>query len=150
MLARQNQFCEAVETAEKVAALEPKNLRVLAGVVGHCHQCRPCRNGAEAPALAAWHWFPAMCSCAACWHRNLHNLGRYEEAPQEWSSLAAQNDKDEHALLGRVKALLAIGKPGQAITDTMKLLELAPGDSIYAYYNALGSMGLHRHTSRWR
>ena len=38
LLARQNQFPEAVETAEKVAALEPKNLRVLAGVVDSAHR----------------------------------------------------------------------------------------------------------------
>ena len=38
LLARQNQFKEAVETAEKVAALEPKNLMVLAGVVDIAHR----------------------------------------------------------------------------------------------------------------
>ena len=34
LLARQNQFKEAIETAEKVAKLEPKNLQVLAGSAG--------------------------------------------------------------------------------------------------------------------
>ena len=38
LLARQNQFKEAVETAEKVAKLEPKNLLVLAGVVDIAHR----------------------------------------------------------------------------------------------------------------
>ena len=38
LLARQNQFKEAIETAEKVAALEPKNLQVLAGVIDIAHR----------------------------------------------------------------------------------------------------------------
>ena len=38
LLARQNQFQEAIETAEKVAALEPRNLLVLAGVVDIAHR----------------------------------------------------------------------------------------------------------------
>lgn len=136
LLARQNQFPEAVETAEKVAALEPKNLMVLAGVVDIAHRAghaemalKHLRRGLEL--------VPGDVQLRRLLAQDLHNLGRYEEALQEWSSLAAQNDKDEHALLGRVKTLLATGKPAQAIADTMKLLELAPGDSIYAYYNAL-------------
>ena len=136
LLARQNQFPEAVETAEKVAALEPKNLLVLAGVVDIAHRAghaemalKHLRRGLEL--------VPGDVQLRRLLAQDLHNLGRYEEALQEWSSLVAQDDKDEHALLGRVKVLLAIGKPGQAIADTMKLLELAPGDSIYAYYNAL-------------
>lgn len=38
LLARQNPFHEAIQNAEKVVALEPNNLQVLAGVVDIAHR----------------------------------------------------------------------------------------------------------------
>ena len=136
LLARHNQFKEAVETAEKVAALEPRNLLVLAGVVDIAHRAgynemavRHLRRG-----LAL---VPGDLQLSRLLAQDLSMLGQHEEALQLWAALVAANPKDETALLGRVKTLLAAGKPAQAISDTTTLLELAPGDSVYAYYNAL-------------
>jgi predicted TPR repeat methyltransferase len=136
LLARQNQFKEAVETAEKVAALEPKNLLVLAGVVDIAHRAghaemavRHLRRGLEL--------VPGDVQLRRLLAQDLDNLGQHDAALQEWAGLIEQDGKDQQALLGRVRALLAAGRPAQAITDTTTLLELAPGDSVYAYYNAL-------------
>lgn len=136
LLARQNQFQEAVATAEKVAALEPKNLLVLAGVIDIAHRAshaemavRHLRRGLEL--------VPGDVQLRRLLAQDLSDLGQYEQALQEWTSLIAQDAKDQAALLGRVKTLLATGRAAQAISDTTTLLELAPGDSVYAYYNAL-------------
>lgn len=136
LLARQNQFTEALSTAEKVAALEPHNPLVLAGVIDIAHRAahtemalRHIRRGLER--------LPDDVPLRRLLAQDLDSLGRYGEALQEWSHLLEHHPDDEHARLGRVKTLLAAGKPAQAIADTTALLERAPGDSIYAYYNAL-------------
>lgn len=136
LLARQNQFQEAVETAEKVAALEPKNLVVLASVVDIAHRAshtemavRHLHRGLEL--------VPGDVQLRRLLARDLSSLGQYVEALEVWSGLIAEDAKDTEAIMGRVLTLLAVGKPAQAIPDTTTLLELAPGDSVYAYYNAL-------------
>lgn len=136
LLARQNQFKEAIETAEKVAALEPKNLQVLAGVIDIAHRAshlemavRHLRRGLELVPGDAM-----LCRLLA---RDLGNLGQYASALELWDTLIDQNPQDTESLMGRVHVLVAQGQPTRALKDTMALLELAPGDSVYAYYNAL-------------
>lgn len=136
LLARQNQFKEAVETAEKVARLEPKNLQVLAGVIDIAHRAshlemavRHLRRGLEL--------VPGDVSLRRLLARDLGNLGEYAPALELWGALIGENPQDTEALMGRVHVLVAQGQPTRALKDTMALLELAPGDSVYAYYNAL-------------
>lgn len=136
LLARQNQFKEAVETAEKVAALEPRNPLVLAGVIDIAHRAghtemavKHLRRGLE--------MVPGDVQLSQLLAQDLSALGQYEEALQLWGGLLEQQPDNQYALLGRVKTLLAAGKPAKAIADTTALLALAPGDSVYAYYNAL-------------
>lgn len=136
LLARQNQFAEAVETAEKVARLEPRNLVVLAGVVDIAHRAghlemamRHLRRGLE--------MVPGDVQLRRMLARDLSSLNQHTEALEVWGSLIAQDGKDTESLLGRARTYLAAGTPAQAIADTTTLLELAPGDSVYAYYNAL-------------
>ena len=136
LLARQNQFKEAVETAEKVAALEPKNLQVLAGVIDIAHRAshlemavRHLRRGLEL--------VPGDPSLRRLLARDLGNLGQHAESLELWGALIEQDPKDTESLMGRVHVLVAQGQVTRARKDTMALLELAPGDSVYAYYNAL-------------
>ena len=136
LLARQNQFKEAVETAEKVAAIEPKNLQVLAGVVDIAHRAahmemaiRHLRRGLEL--------VPGDVQLRRLLARDLSNLAQYAESLEVWGGLIAENPADTEALMGRVQTHAAEGHPARALKDTMALLELAPGDSVYAYYNAL-------------
>lgn len=136
LLARQNQFQEAVETAEKVAQLEPRNLMVLAGVVDIAHRAshlemavRHLRRGLD--------MVPGDVQLLRLLGRDLSSLGQHAEALDIWNSLITHNPQDKEALLGRVQTHLAAGKPTLATSDTTSLLELAPGDAVYAYYNAL-------------
>ena len=69
--------------------------------------------------------------------RNLSTLGRWEEAIAQWDALIARQPADAIARLGRVQTLLAAGQPERAIADTLALLEQEPGNSVFAYYNAL-------------
>ncbi len=136
LLARQNQFKEAVETAEKVARLEPRNLQVLAGVIDIAHRAghsemaiRHLRRGLEL--------VPGDAQLRRLLARDLSGQGQHAESVELWSGLIAENASDAESLLGRAQALLAAGTPAKAIADTTALLALVPGDSVYAYYNAL-------------
>lgn len=136
LLARQNQFQEAVETAEKVAAIEPKNLQVLAGVIDIAHRAghlemavRHLRRGLEL--------VPGDVALRRLLARDLSNLAQYEQALEVWGALIDENPQDTEALMGRVQTHVAAGHPTHAVQDTVALLALAPGDSVYAYYNAV-------------
>ena len=134
--ARNNQFAQAIELAEKVARLEPRNPMVLAGVVdiatrgGYLDMAvAHLRRGLEV--------FPDDVQLQQYLARNLSTLGRWDEAIAQWDALIARQPADAMARLGRVQTLLAAGQPERAIDDTLALLEQEPGNSVFAYYNAL-------------
>lgn len=136
LLARQNQFKEAVETAEKVALIEPKNLQVLAGVVDIAHRAghsemaiRHLRRGLEL--------VPGDVMLRRLLAADLSGLGQHEESLALWSALVAENPQDPKSLIGRVQACIAAGKPADAEQDTVALLNLAPDDAVYQYYAQL-------------
>lgn len=136
LLARQNQFNEAVETAEKVALIEPKNLQVLAGVVDIAHRAghsemaiRHLRRGLEL--------VPGDVMLRRLLAGDLSGLGQHEESLTLWSALVAENPQDSQSLLGRVQACIATGKPADAQQNAAVLLGLAPDDAVYQYYAQL-------------
>ena len=136
LLARQNQFAEAVEKAEEVARLEPKNLVVLAGVIDIAHRAghtdmavRHLRRGLEL--------VPGDVQLRRLLARDLDSLGRHADALEVWGGLLAQDPHDREALFGRVRTFLAMGTPAQARADTATLLELLPKDPVVAYYDQL-------------
>ena len=134
--ARQNQFSQSIEAAEKVAALEPRNLQVLAGVIDIAHRAghlemavRHLRRGLELVA--------GDVQLRRLLARDLGQLEQYAEALEVWSALLEQDSSDTEARAGRVQTLLAQGQPAQARADTLVLLEKEPGNAVNAYYNAL-------------
>lgn len=136
LLARQNQFKEAVETAEKVALIEPRNLQVLAGVVDIAHRAghsdmavRHLRRGLEL--------VPGDVMLRRLLAADLSGLGQHEESLALWSALVAEHPQDSQTLIGRVQACIAAGKPTDAEQDTSALLNLAPDDAVYQYYAQL-------------
>lgn len=136
LLARQNQFAEAVEKAEEVARLEPRNLLVLAGVVDIAHRAghaemavRHLRRGLEL--------VPGDVQLRRLLARDLSDLGRHAEALEVWGGLIEQDPQDREALSGRVRTFLAMGSPAQAAADTAALRALLPDDPVVAYYDAL-------------
>lgn len=138
LLARQNQFQEAVETAEKVAALEPRNLQVLAGVVDIAHRAghaemaiRHLRRGLEL--------VPGDATLQRLLARDLSELGRHDESLAVWDALIASDPADTQSLVGRVQACVAAGRAAEAAKDTSALLALAPDDAVYQYYAELAA-----------
>ena len=136
LLARQNQFPEAIETAEKVAALEPKNLQVLAGVIDIAHRAvhlemavRHLRRG-----LRLVHGDITLRRLLAS---DLSDLGQHSESLEIWDELVKEYPTDLESLVGRVKAYIAAGQPVCAKDSATTLLEMAPNDRTYQYYSKL-------------
>jgi predicted TPR repeat methyltransferase len=138
LLARQNQFQEAVATAEKVAALEPKNLQVLAGVVDIAHRAghtemavRHLRRGLEL--------VPGDVTLRRLLARDLSEQGQHDDSLALWDALVQENPDDAQSLVGRVNACIAAGKPADARDNTTALLNQAPEDAVYQYYAQLAN-----------
>ena len=136
LLARQNQFKEAVETAEKVAVLEPNNLRVLASVVDIAHRAghvemavRHLRRGLQL--------VPGDRTLSQYLARDLSGLGHHDEALALWDTLVAESPSDPHCLVGRIQACIAAGKPEKAQGNASVLFSQAPEDLVYQYYMQL-------------
>lgn len=138
LLARQNQFPEAIETAEKVAALEPKNLQVLAGVIDIAHRAghlemavRHLQRGLEL--------VPGDIALRRLLARDLSEQGKHAESLAIWDSLVQEQPQDPQSLVGRVQACIAAGKPTDAKENTTALLSLAPDNAVYQYYGQLAN-----------
>jgi len=136
LLARQNQFAEAIEKAEEVARLEPKNPMVLAGVIDIAHRAghaemavRHLRRGLEL--------VPGDVQLRRLLARDLSDLARHAEALEVWDGLIEQDPQDREALMGRVRTLMVMGSPTRAAADTGALRALLPEDPVVAYYDAL-------------
>ena len=136
--ARHNQFADAVQTAEKVAALEPNNLQVLAGVIDIAHR-------AGAMEMAVTHLrrglalVPNDMELRRLLARDLSALGQHEEALALWNGLVAENPGNRYALEGRLDALMTAGltTSAQAQADADALVALQPDNPTYAYWQQL-------------
>lgn len=133
LLARQNQFEEAVETAEKVAKLEPKNLQVLAGVIDIAHRAghtemavRHLRRGLDL--------VPGDTMLRHLLARDLSEQGEHEESLALWTALITENPNNPQALVGHIQACISSGQPTEALANANALLALAPDDAVYQYY----------------
>lgn len=133
--ARQGQFGEAKDNAATALELEPDNLVVLEGAIDVAHltgmrelavqHLRQCLS--QQPENTKWRLLLAT---------DLSQLDRHDEALGLWDELIANNPQDPQALMGRVHTLLAAGRLEDAARDTGTLLALAPGNPVYAYYDA--------------
>lgn len=136
--ARHNQFEPAIEAAEKVAALEPNNLQVLAGVIDIAHR-------AGATEMAIKHLrrgltlVPNDMELRRMLAQDLSLLGQHEEALTLWNGLVADNPGNPYALEGRLQALQSAGltTSQQAQADADALLALQPDNAVYAYWQQL-------------
>lgn len=133
--ARQGQFDEAKENAATALNLDSKSRVVLDGAIDVAHlsgqtelAVRLLRQGLEQyPGDTKWRTLLA---------NDLSQSGNYEEALALWGDLIAETPNNEQALQGRMHTLLAAGRLEDAASDTAALLELAPDNAVYAYYDA--------------
>jgi len=136
LLARQNQWQEAVEVVEKALALAPQELQVLSEAINITHRAGHLQRAVQ-HARRGLELAPGHGALRRLLARDLTQMAQYAEALQVWGALIDENPQDTEALVGRVQTLVSAGCPQQAIQDTIALLALAPGNTVYAYYNTV-------------
>jgi predicted TPR repeat methyltransferase len=136
LLARNNQFDEAIATAEKVHKLEPRNPMVLAGAVDIAHRAghlemaiRLLKHG-----LSLHPDDPQLTILLAT---DLALLGQNNEALALWNTLATDHPDSPDVLLGRLKANLALGQLTEAVRDGESLMAIDPENAVFSYHAAL-------------
>ena len=136
LYARRGMYDKAIMHAQKLARREPNNALVLGHIVDFAHasgnlelSISELRRGLT--------YLPKDVQMRRLLANDLQVTGQRAEAYDVWTSLIEDNPQDEMALLGRATTLIEGGKPSAAASDTAKLLEASPGNSIYAYYNAV-------------
>ena len=134
--ARHNQFEPAVELAEKVARIEPRNPQVLAGVIDIAHRAghlemavRHLRRGLELHAGD-----PMLRQHLAS---DLDSLGESAEAQQLWNGLVEEFPEQSAYRLGRIKSHVASGAASTTLSDVGLLQAQFPEDPVLAHYAAL-------------
>ena len=134
--ARHNRNHEAMATAEKVAALEPDNAQVIAGVIDIAH-----RTGNTEMAIRHLERSLKMAPTDRTLRRHLAiDLGRihkYDEALAVFKPLIDEKPDDNLARIGRIQMLQERGTMADALPDTEALLQLVPDDKVYQYYHQL-------------
>lgn len=133
--ARQGHFAEAVENATTAHELDPTSRVVLDGAIEVAHltggfelAVRYLSKGLEQqPQDNKLRLFLAT---------DLSQLGKYDDALAVWNALLADAPQDQQALKGCMHTLLAAGRLDDAAAVTAALLELDPGNPVYAYYDA--------------
>ncbi|MPM48483.1 Ubiquinone biosynthesis O-methyltransferase [bioreactor metagenome] len=133
---RRGMYDKAIMHAEHLAKREPNNALVLGHLVDFAHESGN-MNLAISELRRGLTYMPKDVQMRRLLANDLQVTGQRAEALEIWSSLLEDNPKDEVALLGRVTTLIEGGKPSAAISDTTTLLELSPGNSIFAYYSAI-------------
>lgn len=134
LLARNNQFAEAIQTAEKVHKLEPNNLVVLAGAIdvarmaGHLEMSvRLLRHG-----LARVPNDPQLTQLLAT---DLHAMKQHAEALEAWNQLVSAFPDNAAVRLGRLHTLLAMHSTAAAQEDAARLLALEPDNEVYRFFS---------------
>lgn len=136
LYSRRGMHDKAVAHAQRLAKREPNNAMVLAHLVDFAHAAGD-MDLAISELRRGLTYMPKDIQLRKVLANDLQVTGKRAEALEIWSSLVQDFPKDEMALLGRVTTLIEGGKPAAAIGDTTTLLELSPGNTIYAYYSAI-------------
>ncbi len=136
LLARQSQFSEAVELAQKVHDLEPNNLVVLAGAIdvarlaGHLQMSvRLLRHGLER--------VPGDVQLTHLLANDLYTMKSYAEALPVWQGLCEAHPDQPEMLLGRARTLIGLHQLTAAQADTSRLLTLDPNNAVFGYFHQL-------------
>lgn len=136
LLARQNQFNEAMKWAEDVAALEPKNPKVLAGVVDIAH-----RSGNLEMAVRhlerGLQQHPGDQQLMAHLSQDLAQLQRYDESLKIIELLITQEPTNPEFLVSRIQTLLVANRAPEALPSTTTLIGKYPNDEIAQYYHQI-------------
>ena len=135
---RQGQHDEAITAADAVHLREPNNIIVLGHMIDIAR--RADRFDLSIPALRrALELVPGDQMLMRYLGSDLQVTGHADEALEILNKLIELNPKDEGLLIARVRHYFKEEKPSLALRDTNTLIELQPGNSIYAYYSAIAN-----------
>ncbi len=81
-------------------------------------------------ALASWSLWPDSAARLKIRAESAAKVGDWEAARTAWGRAARADPRDAVAAVGEARALLAIGKAGQAETALARAVALAPGDPL--------------------
>jgi predicted TPR repeat methyltransferase len=133
-LARANQFAEALSTAEKAVQLDPNNPALLARVIDVAHRAQHVDLALawlrRAAAIA-----PGNPDLQRLIARDLRLKHQYAESLEVYNALLDAAPDDAVAHLGRLQTALALGDSELARTDSAALLQSAPDNPEYRFWD---------------
>lgn len=124
-LARQNQFIEAIQHAERAVSLQGESFEVLSHVVDVAHRAQHLELAVQWLRKLA-ELDPRNGNIQLMLARDLVALDEHAQAVQIYDALIKDNPKNSPALLGRLQAALALDNKEQALKDSDALLEINP------------------------
>lgn len=136
LLARQNQFPEAISLATRAVDLDGDNPDVLGRVIDIAHRAQHMDLAIQwlerAVALKPEHLHIRYLLA-----RDLAQLGQHERALEGLDVLIQAKPNDPILLLGRLKSRLALGDKELARADGQELVDLDPANSEYQFWSNL-------------
>jgi predicted TPR repeat methyltransferase len=133
LLARQNQFKDAVAFAEKAVRMDGNNPEVLARVVDIAHRAQNFELAIEwlerAAAIS-----PDSTHIKLLLARDWRLTGEHGRALAAYHGLLEKSPANSHALMGRAQTALANGDLALALKDCEALLALHPDDEEVLFY----------------
>ena len=134
LLARQNQFKDAIEFAERAVQLDGDNFEVLGRVIDVAHRAQNMELAMKwlerAIALA-----PDNRHIRGLLARDLRLCGEHDRSIAVYDGLLASDPKDAPSLLGRIQTRLAMGQREQAVADAQALLAAVPDDEEARFWS---------------
>lgn len=133
LLARQNQFQEAMEHAEKAVRMDGNNPELLARVIDIAHRAQNFERAIEwlerATAIS-----PDSVHIKLLLARDWRLTGQHEKALAAYGRLLEAQPSNSHALMGRAQTALGMGDLALALKDCEALLALHPDDEEVQFY----------------
>ncbi|MEO8656288.1 MAG: methyltransferase domain-containing protein [Ramlibacter sp.] len=133
LLARQNQFAEAIEQAQLAVKLDGNNPQVLAGVIDIAHRAQHFEL-AIAWLQSAMHISPGNADIQLLLARDWRMTGQMEKSVAAYNELLSRDPAQEQALLGRAQTAMAMGNQQLALRDCEALLAAHPEDEEVQFF----------------
>lgn len=138
MLARNNQFAEAIQTAEKVHRLEPNNPMVLAGAIDIAHRAgqtdmaiRLLKHGLTR--------FPDDPQLKILLAADLAATDQHQEASSIWNELANRFPESADVWIGKIGSHIALNQESEARRSSEHLLSIDPTNPVFAFHAAVAN-----------
>jgi predicted TPR repeat methyltransferase len=139
LLARQNQFSEAITQAERAVLLDPRSPDVLQRVIEVAHRAQSMSHAVQWLQLAMQiaPTMPIKRLLAA----DLRALNRHDEALAIYTQMLEALPGDLLARLGRLQTAYDKGDMALALSDSQFLLADDPSNAIYLFWQTLANGG---------